>query len=156
MFGLIIDKHTCNYARMPNQATPSIHVIKVWRENTSRGQFPAWTLKTPALKYGAIFKIDWRWRVVFQMFTDYTRVARVDLSSTKGCRRHITTETELYIWYTCTFVAKKNQCLIYMHAIMFYFSLITCFSQTKELSLHQSVSRYILYTLTMCCIVNRA
>ena len=57
----------------------------------------------------------------------------------------------LYSWYTCTFSVLKNQCFI-----MFYFSLITCFPHIKELSLHQLVSRYIVYTLTMCCFVFRS
>ena len=84
------------------------------------------------------------------MFTDFG--ASDATSSSKGCRQHNyipkqvvlwkegrnntldnysdelwTTETISSGWYTCTFVVLKNQCYI-----MFYLSLVTCFSHTKS------------------------
>ena len=53
---------------------------------------------------------------------------------------HVLLKLNLYSWYTCTFVVLKNQCLIYYVLPIF---------DNGFFSLHQSVSIYILYTLTM-------
>ena len=60
------------------------------------------------------------------------------------CDAFLTTET---ISYRCTVVVLKNQCLIY------YVFFDNVFFSYQRVIL---VSRYILYTLTMCCFVFRS
>ena len=143
--------------------------IKVWRETS--GHFNVWTLlqfhclllKPPALIMEPYIKVDvyrlycQRWsklgkemQTTHKLCTSPNSVKKVviwkdgrTIALGNTCDAFLTTET---ISYRCTVVVLKNQCLIY------YVFFDNVFFSYQRVIL---VSRYILYTLTMCCFVFR-